>query len=395
MTRETAAESVLERIKWPQEDNKIPQEILTDPDLFRLEMEKVFAGPTWHLVAHDAEIPNKGDYKTSFIGTVPILVSRDEDGIAHVLVNACAHRGAKVVCDARGNASGRSFQCIYHAWTYNLAGNLVGVSLPDSFPEDFKKENFGLPKARVQTYRGCIFATLSDATPPLEEYLGEMVDGLGRAMKDGRLILLGFQKIIFKNNWKIYAENLYDGYHTVSLHKAFRMLKVKSAGGEGYNPRYETYGHSWQEYRTFPPDETEMLKDPSVMAVKTKYEAINRIMNIFPCSIVSDQLDTLSVRYVLPRAVDQTEVQFVTFARQGESDELVRHRIRQGSNLFGPEGFITLEDGTALARMQMGAPARGENVVLKGTTRRFPPYRLLDEASIRHFYGGYRRIMGF
>lgn len=395
MTSETSAASVLERIRWPQEDNKIPQEVLTDPDLFRLEMEKVFAGPTWHLVAQDAEIPNTGDYKTSYIGTVPILISRAEDGTPHVLVNACAHRGAKVVCDTTGNASGRSFQCIYHAWTYDLKGKLTGVSLPDSFPEDFKKENFGLPKARVQTYLGCIFATLSDATPPLEEYLGEIVEGLRLALKDGCLILLGSQKVIFKNNWKVYAENIYDGYHTVSLHKAFRMLKMKAAGGEAYSPRYETYGHCWQEYRTLPPDETEMLNDPSVVALKTKDRAENRIMNIFPCSIVSDQLDTLTIRYVLPRTVDQTEVQFATFARQGESDELVQHRVRQGSNLFGPEGFITLEDGTALARMQMGAPARGENVVLKGTPLRFPPYRVIDEAAIRHFYGGYRRIMGF
>lgn len=395
MLEDVRKSDVLSRIHWPREDNKIPQEVLTDPELFELEMEKIYAGPTWHLVAHDAEIPKAGDFKATYIGRVPILVSRDGEGDVHVLVNACAHRGTKVVCDARGNAAGKGYRCIYHAWTYNLKGDLTGVSLPDTFPEDFKKEDYGLPKVRIQTFLGCIFATLSDDTPPLEEYLAEMTEGVSRAMKDGKLEFLGSQKVIFENNWKVYAENIYDGYHTVSLHKAFRMLKMRAAGGEGHSPNYERYGHSWQEYRTLPPEEVDLLNDLSVIALKTKDRSENRIMNIFPCGIISDQVDTLTIRYVIPRTVDKTEVHFATFAREGESEEIVQHRIRQGSNLFGPEGFITLEDGTALARMQMGAPARGENVVLKGTPKRFPPYRIIDEAGIRHFYAGYRRMMGF
>lgn len=395
MLQDVREENILSRIHWPQEDNKIPQEVLTDPELFELEMDKIYAGPSWHLLAHEAEIPNAGDFKSTYIGRVPILISRDKDGDVNVLVNACAHRGTKVVCDARGNASGTGFKCIYHAWTYNLKGDLTGVSLPDSFPEDFEKEDYGLPRVRTETLLGCIFATLSDDTPPLEEYLAEMTEGVSRALGDGKLQLLGTQKVIFENNWKVYAENIYDGYHTVSLHKAFRMLKLKAAGGESYSPNYERYGHSWQEYRTFPPEEVELLNDLSVIALKTKDRSENRIMNIFPCGIISDQVDTLALRFVIPKSVDKTEVHFATFAREGESEEIVRHRVRQGSNLFGPEGFITLEDGTALSRMQMGAPARGENVVLKGTPKRFPPYRVIDEAGIRHFYTGYRRMMGF
>jgi hypothetical protein len=38
--------------------------------------------------------------------------------------------------------------------------------------------------------------------------------------------------------------------------------------------------------------------------------------------------------------------------------------------------------------------ARGDNVVLKGTPKRFPPYRHVDEAPIRHFYQAYRRLLG-
>lgn len=384
----------LSRISWPQEDNKVPQEIYTDHDLFKIEMEKIFSGPTWHLIAHESEIPNPGDFKTTFIGEVPVLISRDENQDIHVLVNACAHRGAKVVCDNRGNTN-KGFRCIYHAWTYNLKGDLIGVSLPDDFPKDFRKEDFGLPKIRTQKFLGCIFATFKEDTPPLEEYLAELTEGLSLVFKDGKLKYLGSQKVVFENNWKIYVENIYDGYHTNALHKAFQMLKMKAAGGEQFSPNYEKYGHVWQQYRTLPPEEKELLKDLSILSMRTKQQPEHRIINIFPGSIISDQVDTLAIRYVFPKTIDKTEVHFAVFAREGETEEIVQHRIRQGSNLFGPEGFITLEDASALSRMQMGATARGENVILKGTPKRFPPYRVIDEASIRHFYNAYRQIIGF
>ncbi len=69
--------------------------------------------------------------------------------------------------------------------------------------------------------------------------------------------------------------------------------------------------------------------------------------------------------------------------------------MRQGPQVLGPAGAITLEDIAALNRVQASAPARGENVVLKGTPKRFPPYRHVDEAPIRHLYQAYRRLMGF
>jgi len=74
---------------------------------------------------------------------------------------------------------------------------------------------------------------------------------------------------------------------------------------------------------------------------------------------------------------------------------MLHHRIRQGPAVLGPAGAITLEDAAALERVQRSATARGENVVLKGTPRRFPPYRHVDEAPIRHLYQAYRRLMGF
>lgn len=380
---------------WPSEDNRIPREAYLDESLYRLEMRRLFGGPYWILVGHSAEIPEPGDYKTAQLGDVPLIIVRDMAGELHALVNSCAHRGTALVHDNYGNLAARKcLTCIYHNWRYDLSGKLISAALKDDFPVDFSRERYGLAAARLESYRGALFVSLSDDAPSLEDYLGDTAGGLDLALGDGDLIYLGSQKVMYECNWKIAAENIYDGYHTVSLHKAFQLLKVRAASGEQRIADHEAYGHAWQEYRTSAPEHTDLLRDTSILALRSKTDPANRILNIFPTGIISDQMDTLSLRFAIPRGVSATEMQFAVFARRGESAELIHHRVRQGSNLFGPEGFISLEDQTALARVHEGAPGRGDNVVLKGTLKRFPPYRILDEAGIRHFYGAYRRALG-
>ncbi|MCW2986980.1 MAG: Anthranilate 1,2-dioxygenase large subunit [Conexibacter sp.] len=391
------AEQVLDRIAWPTEDNRVPREIYRDEDLYALEMDRIFAGPFWMVVAHESEIPELGDYKTMLLGQIPIIVTRDMDGEVRVLVNACAHRGTKLLLQPYGNVGkSKCLTCIYHNWRYSLDGKLLAATMPEDFPVDFDKEAYGLPKARVAIHKGAVFATFSDDAPSFADYVGAIAQGLDRALGDGNLELLGAQKVIVEANWKICSENLYDGYHTVSLHKAFRMLKMKAAGGEQvFSEDYERDGHVWNEYRTADPEEAKLLNDTSLLDVRTKASPEHRILNVWPVSVISDQVDTLAIRYMIPRGPDRTEVHYTVFGHAGESAELKRHRTVQGSNLFGPEGFISLEDQTALQRVHASADARGDNIVLKGTLKRFPPYRIIDEAGLRHFYSAYRRAMGF
>jgi anthranilate 1,2-dioxygenase large subunit len=392
-TIETTAEPLLQ---WPEAENHVPRQIYTDEAIYHEEMERVFAGPAWVLVAHDAEIPEPGDFKTTFIGQIPVIVVRNMEGQVNVLVNTCAHRGAQVMERPCGNlGKERLLTCIYHHWNYDLNGELRGATLPEDFPVDFTKDKYGLAKARVASTSGAIFATFSDETPPLDEYLGEMKDLIATAIGSRPLRLLGQNKAIYECNWKLFGENMYDGYHAVILHKAIKLMKAKLAGGTTYAPNYENYGHVCHEYRSMPPEGDVVFRDWSMVETRTRDELIHHVMNIFPVGVVQNQQDTLALRYIIPRGVDKTELQFTYFAVEGESDELVDHRVAQASNLWGPTGFVSMEDATVLGRVQDGAAGRGDSVILKGTPKRFPPYRLVDESAIRHFYATYRRLMGF
>ena len=66
--------------------------------------------------------------------------------------------------------------CTYHGWTYDLEGKLIGVpGYKNFYHEDLKREDWGLAKAaKVQSYKGFVFATMDPAAPPLDEYLGEV-----------------------------------------------------------------------------------------------------------------------------------------------------------------------------------------------------------------------------
>ena len=394
--RRPAAPDGLRRIHWPQEDNKIPREIFTDPDLFRIEMDSVFTGPVWVLVGHESEIPQPGDFKTLSIGAIPVIVIRGANGRVGVLVNACAHRGTRLVEGPSGNVLRGGFRCIYHMWTYDTEGRLIAVSLPDDFPAEFRKEDYGLPRARVETYKGAIFATLSDAAPPLLAYLAELTGGLDRVLGDGALRFLGSIKVIFRANWKLYVENIYDGYHVTALHTGFQVVRLRSHGGDRLVPNYERNGHLWGRSKSTPVNElTPALRDMSLFDTRTKPTTDHNMMVVFPSGVVTDYFDTIQLRYVIPLDLDRTQIEFAFFGRTTDTDEALWHRVRQGPEVLGPAGAITLEDAAALERVQLSATARGENVVLKGTAKRFPPYRHVDEAPIRHFYHAYRRLLGF
>lgn len=80
-------------VAWPVIDGtRVPFEIYTSQDVFEREQERIFRGPLWNYVALEAEIPAPGDFKTSFVGDTPVVVSRAQDGGVHVFVNRCAHR---------------------------------------------------------------------------------------------------------------------------------------------------------------------------------------------------------------------------------------------------------------------------------------------------------------
>jgi len=197
------------------EPGRVHRSVYTDPDLFELEMERIF-GRAWLFVGHESQVPQAGDYITTELGRQPVIMVRHRDGNVNVLLNRCTHRGAKVVNERKGNAA--RLTCCYHGWSFDTDGRLAAVPVPEGCAADFDKAAFGLAHApRVGAYRGFVFASLAAKGSSFEDHIGPMkrnIDDLVDRAPDGALALdAGMHRYAYNGNWKLQVENVLDSYH--------------------------------------------------------------------------------------------------------------------------------------------------------------------------------------
>lgn len=383
------ADSVL--ADWPDIDNRVPSAIYTSDDVATLEEQRLFRGPVWHLMGHESEIPNPGDYKTMHLGTTPLIVIRDGDEV-RVLVNSCAHRGAEVLRRPTGNVrEGLGLTCIYHQWKYSNDGSVLSVARRNDYPADFDPKCHGLVRARVATHRGVIFVSLSPDTPPLEEYLGlEMLASLDTIVGDEPLRYLGCQRVVLQCNWKLYVENIYDSYHAYALHKGLRYLRVSQIDDDLTREHERRAGHFTTTIAGAPPDQ-KVLEDMDLFEFKSRPDIRNHIVNVFPAGPMFLQVDVLGIRCVTPRGPSETIVTVHTYGKASDSGDIQAQRVWQSANFLGVAGMVSLEDGAALARMQDGLNGK-DRLPTELDEDRYPTYR--PDEHMQGFYAAYRRLLG-
>ena len=382
-------------IVWPAKANHVPKDIFVREDVFEEELRRIFYGDEWLMVAHEAEIPNKGDFKTVKVGRVPLLISRDQDGEVNVFYNSCSHRGVQVETAPSGNK--RSFSCPYHRWLFDTKGQLVGCpNKPGDFPESFDRKDFPLARPRMAMVYGLILVTFGKNTPPIDDYLEGLHEHIAEALGgDGRLRLLGYQKVLLKANWKTYADNC--TYHAGLLHTAFQMLDWQ--GGKGYQLANDRGHRVYVGELTFPKS-VGRLNDPSLLEFRSGNDSKRGSVSVrlFPISGMTKHMDSMAIRFGNPLAVDLTEVHYTYFAHADDDEDLVRHRVRQASNLLGPCGMVSMEDAAIFHRLHSGSNTPGDAIFLKGVKDEYvvpTTFAQNDESSNLPGWEHYRKLMGY
>jgi phenylpropionate dioxygenase-like ring-hydroxylating dioxygenase large terminal subunit len=380
-------------VRWPAKINEIPKDIFDREDVFRMELERIFYGPEWHPVAHTGEIPNVGDFKTFHIGERPLLVVHGQDGQIRVFYNACSHRGTLLETNNRGNKT--EFECPYHRWLFDSTGALRGCPGKEDFSPSFTMEDSGLAQVRSAIVGGLIFATLHDATPDIDTWLGRTQPALLQLLGgDGRLKLLGYQKVSYDCNWKAYVDN--DGYHAPLLHLAFKLMGWQ--GGKGEQIVTEN-GHLAFDSELTIPSRIEALEDSSIVQFKGDPDSKGSIVvSTFPITVFTKHMDMLNIRYAFPKGPRGVEVHYTYFARDDDSPELLAHRTRQSANLLGPSGLISLEDAAIFTRIDLGNRSPGNAIFQKGVTDEYKlefNVKQNDESGNLPRWEHYRKRMGF
>ncbi len=209
-------------LQWPEEGvTRVPYWVYSDQGTYDREQRLIFRGDTWSYLCLEAELPTSNSWRTSSLGEMSVVVTRDEKGQVHAFENRCAHRGA-LICLGQQGQGRRLLTCVYHNWTYDLEGNLRGVAFrrgiggKGGMPDSCKPEEQAPRKLRVAIVHGLVFGTLSEKAPPIEAYIGpEVVARITRVMR-GPVRVLGRYSQMIPSNWKLYMENVKDVYHASS-----------------------------------------------------------------------------------------------------------------------------------------------------------------------------------
>jgi phenylpropionate dioxygenase-like ring-hydroxylating dioxygenase large terminal subunit len=405
-------------LSWPAEGlTRVPYGVYDDAELHEREQQRIFRGPTWNYLGLDCEIPKPGDFRLNYVGETPVILARDENGEVHAMVNRCAHRGALLCFEKRGNR--RDLTCVYHNWSYDLRGNLMSVAFKrgvrgqGGMPADFDNARHGLERLRVATYRGIHFGSFSEDTASIEDYLGPVMCSYLDRIYSRPLRVLGRHSQYMKNNWKLVMENVRDPYHASILHLFFGSfgLSRQTMKGEAlvdergwhhivYTKRgTDDIRGSEYEGGKLPNMKSHLeLADRRILEEWPEFPdgITNMVQTIFPAVTFQQISNCIGVRHIVPRGPTESEWFWTLLGYEDDDEAKTRIRARQ-ANLIGPAGLISLEDGAVTNFVQRGIRGRGPGaaaVVEMGGAGVQSSENRVTEATIRGFWKGYRETMG-
>src|SRR4030095_3247372 len=156
------------------EPDRVHRTVYTDQQIFDAEMEKIWE-KIWVYCGHESQVPARGDYYAVTIGRQPMIMVRPGDGAVPGVYNRFPHRGTQLVGNLKGN-TGSAFVCSYHAWSFHLDGSVRAIPLAKGYEGTRMTRDTpdcGMKRAaRVDSYRGFVFASLVPEGPSLLEFLG-------------------------------------------------------------------------------------------------------------------------------------------------------------------------------------------------------------------------------
>lgn len=408
--------------KWPKADGatRVPYWLFQREEVLAAEKSKLFHGPIWNYLCLEVEVEGPGDFVAVHAGETPVIVTRDADGNLYAFENRCAHRGTLLALEDRGNV--KDFTCVYHAWTHSLQGDLVGVAFKDGIKgcggiaEDFQMKNHGPKKMRLTTLHGLVFGSFDEDVEDIEDYLGEAVlSRIERVLGGRKPVVLGRFTQVLPNNWKLYVENTKDSYHASILHTFFTTFELNRLSQKGGIIVNETGGchvsyscvdrdaekdtekanaYSEQNIRS---DSDLTLSDMSLLGSFKEFDddITLQILSVFPNFVLQQIQNSIAVRAVLPRGTDGMHLKWTYIGFESDTPDQRKTRLKL-SNLIGPGGYVSMEDGCIGNFVQRGtvdAPDERAVLAMGGYSIETGEDRI-TEAAIRGFWTEYRTRMG-
>ncbi|MET0985641.1 MAG: aromatic ring-hydroxylating dioxygenase subunit alpha [Steroidobacteraceae bacterium] len=263
---------------------------------------------------------------------VPLLVTRDRQGRAHAFINACRHRGSKIV-ESCEPSKANLMVCPYHAWSYSLEGKLAAIPRHETFPS-LKKENLGLVPLATWECGGFIWVGLDHTAQPTLLSGTEQIAADLEAFGLDRMHVYGRRTYDLAANWKLVIEPFLEGYHVQRLH-------AQSIGNMFADQPsvYAQFGHHMRQTSGKAHFNPELLKAD----IHNLHKHITHAYLVFPNTVVVTSPYYISVMVLMPRAANRTLVDYYMLVKgkpdTPKAEDLYRRSYELIHAVFGGEDF--------------------------------------------------------
>lgn len=285
---------------------EVPASDYIDPELFAREQRAILS--RYPIIAGlSQDVANPGDHLLLEYTPVPILVTRNEAGQIKAFVNACRHRGAALLYEARGSGNMR-LSCPYHSWTYDLDGHLIGQPCQEAF-EGMDKSQYGLIAVECAELQGIIFVAPGPDQPlNLDSYLDADLQRELGYWGFGQLAAARSAPIELEGNWKLVFDTFFETYHFNYAHKNnlahFYNGNINTVDEIGKHLRVSVSLKSLAD---------EFPQQPQAEQIPENYVHVSYLL--FPGMILINTPQVMEMFRLFPISVDKTVVEHSCYSR--------------------------------------------------------------------------------
>jgi phenylpropionate dioxygenase-like ring-hydroxylating dioxygenase large terminal subunit len=235
----TNSDKIKHLVATQKQGLSLAQDFYKDIDVYQAEINNIFM-KHWLFAGHVSQIPNVGNYFTFEFDTESVIILRSTVGEVKAHMNVCRHRGSKICLEQSGTQ--KSLTCPYHAWNYNLDGELISVR---NMPDDFELSENSLHRVNVELLGGFIFVCLSETVPSLVS-LRQDLNQTFNLFGMNNMKLAEHKSYRIPANWKLAVENYQECYHCAASHQEFAQIHAMAKSPKLFQKAKESFSQANQ-----------------------------------------------------------------------------------------------------------------------------------------------------